>query len=1658
MTYGVKYQFSIEATNGNEVDIFLLQRDYSGQKHIRALGRAPILKRERNGCILGTSLEIFAECRVDGEFAELYTSDAYEYKVEVYKRQILQWTGFVSPELYAEPDIAPPYDVQIIATDGLGELKNYDFEASARKSIMTHIRSLLQHTGLSLSYKVISDLQFDDDGGRVDAEEAFIGAVVDVDNLVGESSYDVLQKLLRSVGACITQQEGRWYLIRESDLYYRLEDVNAAEFGSMNSCDWWPVGNLNTDIMPAKNKIVITQENSYKDNILPAVAEGINGGWSLLGGVYYDRDEACNILPNEQSSMAYTLISADYPLRQPLMLTIKARCLTDIDGVTNSRIGIKVAAKGGVSSINASEFYLIYGKPAGYERYIPIWTAQSSGLGSSIVHSWEPPTVQFGDPDIEEINIQIPLSDAGNGYYAYAYAEELEITVFNPSSDYPICVYECSLTQYHRPSGLELTANIGNNAREVYGDTEVMLASGDASLAVTMYGILVADGSITKWYSGNNSAESLLQLLALDIARQVALPRMRYRGKLNVPSMAVPVVPLLFFRDGAYYFLNTYAYDLLNDELEVELISIPNANVAIESETMTEIASPGSASGTGVGGSGVAGGGNEPNLAGYATEEWVKEYVDAKTGPIDEKVETNITHIARAYTMIYELQDKDTAIDEALKAKTSLDDVKDYAKRFLSQAAFDPAKTHDYVVGSVDYSEVTDSAGAGGKALNLGIDLRIKDDIANAAEDDLDNGIFRNGLVTALGVKKYIDSLNLDQLTYDSVIGALGFTPLQASDLNGIDGRLTAIEGYFSSEEDADTLINKWNEIVAFLNATEGTTLDNILSSKADKVEIPTRVSQLENDKGYITSAALAGFLKLSGGTLSGSIDFGQHPLLSNGAEFLLSLGGVYTYLKGSTGIWLETPELYTNRGNQSYRVLDLGMDIDAKTLGGLAETAFYRGMRASINISDLDTYVSRDVGAYSVAHSGNTSALLVLSKLTGGSNTSVEIYAPSYNPSLGLRLRFGIDSNRYSDWRDFAFLDDTIYAAYKLVNSGGEDIVTINSYNNVIIGTSGADSANYKLYVDGDIRAKNAIKIGEAIISWDNERSALKIVGNVYATGQLAAGGFGNSDGGSGGGVILDYNSVVAALGFTPFDSDAFTKTSIKNALGIADWALAANKPSYNFSEIGSKPTTLAGYGITDALVLAPASEHRATTDNSAFATYAYGDNGWKVSGPVLAFSGGNYKGLLNISIGNGESAPTRMWLSSVREGTQQPWVEVLTDKNQGVMQARGRLAEADADTLSEAGVYEFWGGGAISNVPQGYSTMLVSRGSGQNLYFTSQLLTDAQGHLYSRMSEGYTLNWRPWRTILDDNNISSYAISQSAADSRYLKLIGGTVSGQIFIKTASGDRYFRAQSDSYDLGFGVGSGGVNRGIFDLTNNEWWIMRDGNRHTVIAGTVGIHSLTIRSNFVAPFINIVGEVTINNDAYADKFFRSKCSAYEIGFGVGAGNVNRGIFDFTNSQWWIVRGSEVDTTINGDVNIDGLLTANRGIRVASGQALSFIDAGGTEHSITYDSAANAFKVDGSMYALGQLAAGEKGEEQKKVFDISSSATSSEYVITHNFQTYEVSVAVYKVTPATGSTSEIWTQVIVDIEITSADSIKVSFGSKQSNTAYKVVVIG
>lgn len=87
--------------------------------------------------------------------------------------------------------------------------------------------------------------------------------------------------------------------------------------------------------------------------------------------------------------------------------------------------------------------------------------------------------------------------------------------------------------------------------------------------------------------------------------------------------------------------------------------------------------------------------------------------------------------------------------------------------------------------------------------------------------------------------RKYFNSAEKREAVYD---GSKWLLTAYMSDIesintiaNDVDTRLKAIEAYFSNTEDADNAINKWNEIVAFLDATEGDTLESILSGYAVK-------------------------------------------------------------------------------------------------------------------------------------------------------------------------------------------------------------------------------------------------------------------------------------------------------------------------------------------------------------------------------------------------------------------------------------------------------------------------------------------------------------------------------------------------------------------------------------------------------------------------------------------------------------------------------------------------------------------------------------------------------------------------------------------------------------------------------------------------------
>ena len=608
--YGVLYVFRFESANKTNIEIQILKKNYSGARTYRSLGRAPILKREKSGCVHGSSLELYAECQVDGEFASLYTSSADEYKVEVYKIdeflgdtfQRRVWTGFVSPELYSEPDIAPPYDVQIIATDGLGELKNYVFEARGLHSVQDHLEYMLGHTGLSQEFNVVSFMA--GDSGTV----PIMDVTVSLDHMAGESCYDVLKAVLDSFHAGIACQDGYWMIWRETDLVNLASQVEVAEFGSHTKTDWWPVGQLSTVIEPAKKRVTVISENAYKDNVLKDVPFHADGAT-------YDSEEKAFILPTAGTSVFKTL-SFGAEVGYKLSLSVTARNVGS--GDEGQPIGIKVKIAGR-SYIVGDTFWLrerTDGKTS--------WT-NAEGVVEKVL---EAPSASDSAKDAQTIVLELPLYRYSNR--AYHYATSVEVTIFNVDGDYPIHVYDVTLSKLDQVKGYKAVLEIDNGAREEVDEATLIIADDDripAAADIFMNGIaLNASGEpISSWASGRMAAMGYLAFMSRDYALSVALPRMKVQGVLNVPESAL-ITPVLFLRDNTYYFPETYGYDLLNDELSVSLVSIPTAQIEVVSEEVTEIVDPFQSRPGGSAGGGSSSGGSSGGGEGSGEDSLIFEF------------------------------------------------------------------------------------------------------------------------------------------------------------------------------------------------------------------------------------------------------------------------------------------------------------------------------------------------------------------------------------------------------------------------------------------------------------------------------------------------------------------------------------------------------------------------------------------------------------------------------------------------------------------------------------------------------------------------------------------------------------------------------------------------------------------------------------------------------------------------------------------------------------------------------------------------------------------------------------------------------------------------------------------------------------------------
>lgn len=276
------------------------------------------------------------------------------------------------------------------------------------------------------------------------------------------------------------------------------------------------------------------------------------------------------------------------------------------------------------------------------------------------------------------------------------------------------------------------------------------------------------------------------------------------------------------------------------------------------------------------------------------------------------------------------------------------------------------------------------------------------------------------GGITIYDVEKYLEQYKYT--TQDDVSAMLSpyvlkreVTPV-ITDLNT---RVASIEMYFSTEEESDNTINKWNEIVAFLDGIKGDTLDNILITKADKA---TTLAGYGITDAYTKAETDGKYLPLTGGQLATKM---STILTLNNTNSINNEVGLKFDMDGASKGWVGYTHntgtyLYTYAGPHKLGIKDDGTGfIDGKTI---------------LNSGNYSNYAVRSLGEVGANYSrgnwvGFTSATSADGGKVSGGLISAGLNSWGFqlngdDDAYGLYFRY-FSPDSFSDWKALAFTSD---------------------------------------------------------------------------------------------------------------------------------------------------------------------------------------------------------------------------------------------------------------------------------------------------------------------------------------------------------------------------------------------------------------------------------------------------------------------------------------------------------------------------------------------------------------------------------------------------------------------------------------------------------
>ena len=190
--------------------------------------------------------------------------------------------------------------------------------------------------------------------------------------------------------------------------------------------------------------------------------------------------------------------------------------------------------------------------------------------------------------------------------------------------------------------------------------------------------------------------------------------------------------------------------------------------------------------------------------------------------------------------------------------------------------------------------------------------------------------------------------------------------------------------------------------------------------------------------------------------------------------------------------------------------------------------------------------------------------------------------------------------------------------------------------------------------------------------------------------------------------------------------------------------------------------------------------------------------------------------------------------------------WTRVLTNRNYSEYCApashiHNKLTIQGIDAATTHGDYMgILQSASIDAMPSGtwFNVIKILHTNSAGYYTElAQSFTGTEGLYHRRMSNGTKT---PWKLVLDSANYTDYCAAKSHSHAYSFLETNGS----------SADVGFQCNGSQYSIAFMIGSGNVNRGIYDRTANAWWMYRASTSTTIFAGQISCDSSITAKNFI----------------------------------------------------------------------------------------------------------------------------------------------------------------------------------------------------------------